>query len=267
MKHPVIILIAAIVASGSFIGWRVHAMKNDPVTDVEEVYDPSISFTGGCQSLVGSAEQALGDPNMSAGSTLTVLVLGNQATADEPRRLGTYAIPTVRKVIEGRQASAERRESLLRNLWARCQSLQPTAISPIFLGVQQAIAELRADGCKAGSHCALWVSTDLEENGVRAIEERINSGRKVRSALPAPLDNTGIAVTLCGFAQTSGHLIGPSGREIGKPTIRDPHRDNRLQAVWRSLFTQPGLVRFEPYCPKPGILPGAWSARRTAEAR
>ena len=81
MKHPFIILVAASVASVSFVAWRVHAMKNHPVSDTEQVYDPSISFTGGCQSLVGSAEATLRDPDVSAGSTLTVLALGDQATA------------------------------------------------------------------------------------------------------------------------------------------------------------------------------------------
>jgi hypothetical protein len=254
LKNPVIILIAASIASVSFIVWRVHAMKYNPVNDFELVYDPSISFTGGCQSLVGSAEAALRNPGLSAGSTLTVLALGDRATADEPRRLATYSIPTVRKVIEGRQANVESQENLLRSLWTRCRSVHPTTVSPIFLGVQQAIVELRADGCKEGLHCELWVSTDLEENGVHAIKERIHRGREVGGSLPAPLDNSGITVTFCGFAQTSGHLVGPSGHEIGDAATRDPRRDDRLQTVWRSLFSRPKLVSFEPYCPAPSNL-------------
>jgi hypothetical protein len=30
---------------------------------------------------------------------------------------------------------------------------------------------------------------------------------------------------------------------------RDPGHEDRMQKVWRSLFTQPELVKFEPYCP------------------
>jgi len=254
MKHPVIILIAASIASVSFIGWRVQAMKHHSVNHFELVYDPSLSFTGGCASIVGATEGVLQDPGVSADSTLAVLALGDQATADEPRRLAEYTIPLARKVIEGRRASVERQRRLLQDLWARCGSVRPTLVTPIYLGVKQAIADLRADGCKAGSHCGLWMSTDLEENGVHAIEEQIKLGREAHAALPAPLDNTGITITFCGFAQTSGHLIGPSGRESGKTTIRDPHRDDRLQAVWRSLFSRPKLVSFEPYCPAPSNL-------------
>jgi hypothetical protein len=120
--------------------------------------------------------------------------------------------------------------------------------------VEQAIADLRADGCKTNSRCGLWVSTDLEENGDRAIEATIDGRRNGRKSLPKLLDNSGISVTFCGFAQTAGRLVGPSGREIRKAVPRDPHRDERLQTVWRSLFASPELVSFEPYCPQPAIL-------------
>lgn len=68
-----------------------------------------------------------------------------------------------------------------------------------------------------------------------------------------PLDNEGIMVTFCGFAETVGLFVDPSGREIRRTVARDPHRDDRLQAVWRALFTRPELVSFQPYCPEPSI--------------
>ena len=193
-------------------------------------------------------------------STLTVLVLGDVSTAYEPRRLTTYAIPTDRKVIEGRHASAERQARLLQDLRARCRSVGPTLVTPIYLGVKQAIADLRADGCKADSRCGLWVSTDLEENGDRAIEATIDGRHDPRKPLPTLLDNSGIMVTFCGFAETTGRLIGPPGREVRKVMRRDPHRDERLQAVWRSLFASSDLVSFEPYCPQAAIIPAQEAA-------
>jgi len=197
----------------------------------------------------------LRNPGLSENSTLTVLALGDASTAYEPRRLTTYAIPTDRKVIEGRHASAERQARLLQDLRTRCRSVRPTLVTPIYLGVKQAIADLRADGCKAGSRCGLWVSTDLEENGDRAIEATLDGRHDARKPLPTLLDNSGIRVTFCGFAETAGRLVGPSGREIRKAVPRDPRRDDRLQAVWRSLFASSDLVSFEPYCPQPAILP------------
>jgi hypothetical protein len=61
-------------------------------------------------------------------------------------------------------------------------------------------------------------------------------------------------VTFCGFAQTRGRSVVSSSREIRAVAPRDPHRDDRLQAVWRALFTRPELVSFEPYCPEPTVL-------------
>jgi hypothetical protein len=260
MKQPIVILISACVATVGFIGWRVHEMRSERVNHFALVQDPSRSYTGGCASLVGSAEAVLRSPGVSANSTLAVLVLGDDSTAREPRRLAAYAIPTSRKVIEGRRANVERQRDLLQNLLRRCESVRPTSISPIFLGVKQAIADLRAEGCKDGSQCSLWVSTDLEENGVRAIEQRIDHARHDKEPLPTTLDNVGITVTFCGFAQTRGRSVGSSGREIGAVAPRDPHRDDRLQAVWRALFTRPELVSFNPYCPEPTILQAhAWA--------
>jgi hypothetical protein len=263
MKQPVVILIAGSVVAVSFIGWRLHAMRHHTLSRFELVYDPSLSFTGGCESLVGAAEKVLRNPGVSDHSTLTILALGEASTAYEPRRLTKYAIPTDRKVIEGRHASMERQEHLLEDLRARCRSVRPTSVTPIYLGVKQAIGDLRADGCTADSRCGLWVSTDLEENGDRAIEATIDGRHDGRKPLPLPLDNSGISVTFCGFVETAGRLVGPSGREIRKAVPRDPRRDERLQAVWRSLFASSELVSFEPYCPQPTILP----AQEAAEAQ
>lgn len=268
MKHPSIVLISACVATVGFVGWRIHAMNGDKVSPAELVLDPSISFTGGCQALVGSAEEVLRNPGASEKSTLAVLVLGDDSTAREPWRLARYLIPTSRKVIEGNRATIKRQKNLLQDLWTRCESVRRTTVSPIFLGVKQAVGDLRAGGCKEGSHCGLWVSSDLEENGVRAIEERISRARHAKEPLPEPLDNSGIAVTFCGFAQTAGHFVDPSGREIHRTVVRDPRRDDRLQTVWQALFTKPELVRFEPYCPMSSFLSTAQAAtgREHAEA-
>jgi hypothetical protein len=255
MRHPLAILISACVASAAFVGWRVHAMRTLRVDHYAVVWDRSLSYGGGCPSLVGPAEAALLNPNVSDRSTISIFVSGASSTAREPRRLASSPIPTSRKVMEGQRARFERQTALLRELQGRCKSIRPTSISPIFLAVKQAIADLRAEGCKEGSQCELWVSSDLQENGVRAIKERLDGAPHTREPLPAPLENAGINVTLCGFAETAGHLVDPSGREIRGVVARDPRRDDRLQAVWRALFSKPDLVGFEPYCPASSLVP------------
>jgi len=93
MKQPIVILISACVATVGFVGWRVHEMRSERVNHFALVQDPSRSFTGGCASLVGSAEAVLRNPGVSRDSTLTVLVLGDDSTAHEPQRLASYSIP------------------------------------------------------------------------------------------------------------------------------------------------------------------------------
>lgn len=239
MKHPLAAFIAASIAACGFVAWRVYAMRHTTVSQYVTVYDPSRSFTGGCSALVGSADAALRDPGVSASSTLSVLVLGDRATAYEPRRLAVYPIPTDTKVIEGRYAGHIRQLALLRNLRTRCEAVAPTLVSPIFLGVRQAIAELHAEGCKAGSKCGLWVVTDLEETTNTAIRKKLEGQNN--HVLPDPLDNRGIKVAFCGFADTVG----------GARAARVAGRAARLQRVWRQLFSVPSLVSFAPYCPDP----------------
>jgi hypothetical protein len=251
MKQPFVLLISACVATTGFVGWRLHAIRGERVNHFAVVQDPSRSFRGGCASLLGSAEAVLHSPGVSKNSTLAVLALGDDSTAREPRWLGAYPIPTSRKVIEGKRAKAERQQALLQDLWRRCESLRPASVSPIFLGVKQAIAELRAEGCGEGSQCGLWVSTDLEENAVRAIEARIDGAHQEKIPLPELLDNGGITVTFCGFAETTGGSVAPSRHGIRAAAPRDPRRDDRLVETWRMLFTKPGLVTFSHYCPEP----------------
>jgi hypothetical protein len=251
MKNPVLILLLACVASVSFIGWRVHEMSTQTVNHLGLVYDPSFSYTEGCRSILGSAEELLRNSSVSPNSTLTVLVLGDDFSAHEPRKLAEYSIPTSRKVIEGRLANVRRQQSVLHDLWEKCTAVRPTTISPIFLGVKQAVADLRGHGCGEGSQCELRVNSDLEENVERTLKGRINHAREGKVPLPNPLDNSGIQVTFCGFAATAGRIVDPSGREIRRPAARDPNYGDRLQDAWRRMFARPELVGFEPYCPKP----------------
>ena len=240
--------------------WRIHTMRSEPVNHFGILQDPSISFTGGCESAVGSAEQMLRGPGVSTRSKLILLVLGDGATANEPRELGKYDIPVSRKVIEGRKANERRKTALLQEISKTCDLVRPTSLSPIFMGVRQAIADLRAEGCTEVSLCELQVDSDLEENVEAGIKSSLDRARK-RNPLPAALDNDGIDVTFCGYAATAGRITDPTGREVRKFTGRNPAREDRMQQIWRSLFMSPERVKFEPYCPKPSN-PEAYTAAR-----
>jgi hypothetical protein len=217
----------------------------------EIVEDPSFSHKQGCESLLGLVEQAVSADGASPGSTLTVLVLGDKATANEPWELGRYSIPRTRKALEGRSANLRRRQDLLRDVLKKCQALRPTNISPIFLGVKQAVADLRAKGCTRTSRCKLFVDSDLEENVEASIRRSLNSANGEMSILPAPINNDGIDVTFCGLAVTAGHIVDLSGRKTFRASPRNSRHEDRLRQVWATVFSRPEAVKFEPYCSRP----------------
>jgi hypothetical protein len=265
MRRGILYAVACCIACAGFVGWRVHAVRTQAAPHVEIVEDPSLSHAEGCEAMLGLAEQALRAEGVSSRSTLTVLVLGNEATANEPWRLGRYAIPTTRKALEGRAANLRRQQDVLRDIWSKCQTVRRTTISPIFLGVKQAIADLRAQGCTGTSRCRLLVDSDLEENAETSIEKSLNSPRGGTRILPSPINNEGIEVDFCGLAVTAGRIVDPSGRETRKASPRNSSREDRLRQVWRTLFTRPEAVRFEPYCPTPPDL--GWYPTGTVSAK
>ena len=151
-------------------------------------------------------------------------------------------------------AESERRErDLVEKIVTDCAALPRTSISPVFLAARRAIEQLRVLGCKQGTGCRLLFQTDGDENvevGIR----RALAGSRAPVELPAPIDNTGIAVSICGLAETTGQSdIGRADR------VRRNHNAcsaDRVMEVLRRFFTVPALVTFEPVCPKAGGVGG-----------
>jgi hypothetical protein len=250
MRAGILYVLLFCGASALFVGWRVHALKHQQALHFELVEDPSLSHSEVCESLLGLAEQALRTEGVSSSSTLTILVIGNEATANEPWQLGRYSIPRTRQVLKGRTANLRRQQDVLHDIWNKCQTVRRTTISPIFLGVKQAIADLHAQGCSGTSHCELFVDSDLEENVETSIKRSLNNPNGETRILPSPINNDGIDVVFCGIAVTTGRIVDPSGREIRKASPRNSRREDQLGQIWLKLFTNPEMLRFAPYCPK-----------------
>lgn len=249
MKTGILFAVMSGILCAGFVGWRVYVHANQAPFDAGIVFDPSLSHPEGCDALVGLAEQSFRSDGISKDSTLTILVLGDASTANEPWQLGLYSFPVTDRVIEGKTANTRRQAKLFSDIQRKCESIHRTSISPIFLGVKQAVADLRARGCKATFHCQLFIDSDLEENAELSIKDALNRAHNSKLVLPTPVDNQGLNIFFCGLATTAGQIARTSGREIQRASPRDSGRDDRLRRVWRSLFTQPELVKFEPYCP------------------
>ncbi len=78
-----------------------------------------------------------------------------------------------------------------------------------------------------GPNCYVFVASDGEENVDPVLRRTLSSSRN-RGMPTARIDNSGINVAFCGFAQT-------------RSTVRLPSRSNRisqLEDAWSSVFTQ-----------------------------
>jgi hypothetical protein len=249
VKTAILWIVLVFVGSTGFVGWRVYAMRNHETPHRGILKDPSLSDRDGCESLLGLTEQVLQTNDAASGSTLTVFILGDQSTANEPWRLGAYSIPTVRKVLEGRSARLRQEQEILHDVSDKCRNLRRTSISPIFLGTTRAVADLHAHGCKATSHCELFIDTDLKENAEPSVRKMLNENDGRKRISPLHIDNTGIEVIFCGVAATDGRFSDLAESGGRKFVTGDSERAQRMQEVWLSLFTEPTSVRFEPYCP------------------
>lgn len=249
MSRHVVYAVLFCLGSVGFVAWRVQAVRTRETPHFEIVKDPSASHGGGCESLLGLTGHVLEASAASPGSTITVLILGDQSTASEPWRMGTFSVPSVRKVLEGKSAKLRQQQQILRDISGKCQALRRTTISPIFLGVTQAVSDLHAHGCKAAAHCELFVDTDLEENVEPAVRKALLKNDVPKHISLSPVDNVGIGVVFCGVAVTDGRVRDRSENAAPQFVTRDSGRVKRTQEIWRSLFAEPGTVRFEPYCP------------------
>jgi hypothetical protein len=253
MSIKTILEIALAVVAGSgliaAVAWHHQRVEIRGVVHGTIVRDQSRSRRPGCESTAALERRAFTEPGIGPGSTVTVTVTGDASTALEPQLLSSVTVPFSRKVFERRDAATEQQTQLIREAQLQCEKLPRAAISPIYLAVKRAVEHLRGLGCRPNTAgCFVEVETDGEENADPQIRLALNGG-KPRS-LPAPIDNSGIKVTMCGTAETLGSATDGRGRTHQMTPIRDEQRVERLRDVWLQLFTNRDLVVLEPYCPK-----------------
>jgi len=213
--------------------------------------DRSDSVLSDCGCTGALMKKALDNPNIGRGSTVTVIAGGDESTADEPMLVGNFDAPTTRRVIEGRDATRRKEEALLADLKTKCEALPVTKRSPIALLIRRGLERLRQAGCNsAASGCAVWVQTDAEETAELQLKRLLDGKLPNKHGTAMPLiDNHGIDVVFYGLSQTVGEREMADGRRHRFTRERDNRRAERISDSWLSYFTDPGRVRFEPFCP------------------
>ena len=253
MSNNVKIILLMIVCGAGVMGvgfWRYQVTSKSHPAHIVIVRDRSDSVLNNCDCTVALAKRAFADPHIGTGSTITVTVTGDPATANEPKMLSSIKVPVSRQVLEGRDAVAKQRGELLSDLNTQCEKEAQTKVSPIFIAVKRATEHLRSIGCGIDSNCVVYVQSDLEETGDPQLREAIDHRGREKRSLPQAINNDGINIVIYGMAETFGDIVGANSkvRRLTKP--HDPQRIENIESVWSSLFTNPEGVTFDPYCPK-----------------
>jgi hypothetical protein len=250
MSKNLKIIILLLICSGAVIGvglWRYSVAGKSKAAHSVIVRDRSDSVLSGCNCTQALSRRAFSDPQNGAGSTITVTVTGDATTAGEPKMVASIEVPTTRQVLEGRQASTQHKEKLLDDIKTACESIPQAKVSPILIAVKRGIEHLRSRGCGPDSECTVYVQTDLEETGDPQLSAALKSVSN-KQVLASPINNEGIKIVISGTAETASISAGSNGRthQITRP--RNLQRIEHLQSVWKSLFSNPDRVMFEPHC-------------------
>ena len=213
--------------------------------------DRSDSTTSGCRAIGGMAQEHLRSGQADRFSTITAMVTGDARSNDEPVEFARVNEVHKIRAGEGRQSIARKEAAIVDELVRRCEEQGGSDRSPIYLMIRRGMEGLRSLGCHEGTNCVLYIQSDLAENGEAGLRKALMGDKN--AILPAPIDNRGIAVHICGTAQSSGPVDG-KGRVVTERRLRGARLADISVSIWRREFTAPALVTFEPTCPTAGNL-------------
>lgn len=230
--------------------WRGSA-DPAPTIHVAVLRDRSGSNGVGCDATVGLLAQGLNRLGQSKRSSMTLLVTGDAASADEPVDVPLPVPPRPsRKSIESPSAVGRQQSEYLREALSRCEQRGTSSHSPIYQAIARMIEHLRRAGDDRSRRIAL-IQSDLEELSNAVIRDALRApatpARLTR--LPA-LDNTGIEVAVCGLAETRGTAQAADGPVVRFTRPRQQDGGARQRAVWAAIFTDADRVAFAPFCPR-----------------
>jgi hypothetical protein len=259
MSRRIQAILLAVVAAVAVAGLALRAIfgKAAATDHAVIVFDRSDSKRGGCDAVVGVAEELFGAGRWRTGSSLVVLATGSAETLGEPVQVIRFDRFERARTVEGRGAAARARMRLLGDLRRRCEDLPTTRVSPVYLGARRGAEVLQARDC-THDRCTLVVVTDGEETSEASVALALRGGAARDAAdLPSKVPNSGVRVRLCGLAETTAAPARGRRAKSGeaalstpkKERLRDGARADRVAATWRALFADPSLVETSPVCP------------------
>lgn len=250
MNKKLIIVFAILflcIGLGGLVAWAVYV---PPLSDHRAiVVDSSLSSVGDrCSDIATLVEIGLKKPPANGSTKLVVFLTGDKQTANEPRNLGAYGIPTRAKLTESNTVIASAKNEVSTQVKAKCNESPNSTGSSIFLALRRVVEALRSLGCNDRTACEILVQTDLQENAEPQIKKALLAKPGDKLVLPNSVNNDGIRIRICGISQTKGTTLDQKGRPMQFTRNRNTVGADRLQQVWSMLFTNADLVSLAPYC-------------------
>lgn len=244
----ILVILVPVVALGAVAYIYLNPAPHPAHAAIARDRSDSVQSTCKCSEYL--VKEAMKAPGMIKDSTVTLIVSGDESTADEPVLIGTEKVPFSRKVIEGRQAANRQQDALASDLGQKCSAKPITKRSPLVLLVRRSVERLREAGCgRTTNQCLLYVQTDGVETTEPELAKLINGRTKeVKPESIPKIDNAGITVIFFGISETIGERE-EKGHKKRFTRTRDTNTADLLRDAWRSVFTTPETVRFEPFCP------------------
>jgi len=245
---PVAVVVVVVVALAGVAVYRAkQPSAKETASHAVIIRDRSDSTTAGCAAIGGLAREYLQTGYADRFSSIIAFATGDARSNDEPVELARLTGIRKESVKDVHKARDRRDDALVEELVGRCEELGNTDRSPIYLALRRGLEELLVLGCHEGTNCAVYLQSDMAENGESGLRKALLGTRD--AALPTPIDNRGIRVHVCGIAETSGPTDG-KGKVVSERKARGAKRADITPSVWRRIFTAPNLVTFEPHCPK-----------------
>jgi hypothetical protein len=192
---------------------------------------------------MGVAEVSMALPGIRKKSLMTIIATGDAATSMEPISIGYISIQKKTKLMETKTANKVD-DRFLKDVSGILQNIPAQAYAtPLYLALRRGIEVLRGQGCgtpqdgKGAGY--LFAITDGEETEERVIRKALYSNGKVEIPEEMIIINDEIKVVFCGIASTN--QLTPARNRI---------RADRLETVWKAVFSNPEKVSFQPFCLK-----------------
>jgi hypothetical protein len=245
---PVAVVVVVVVALAGVAIYRAkQPSAKETASHAVIIRDRSDSATAGCAAIGGLAREYLQAGHADRFSSIIALATGDARSNDEPVEFARLTGVRKASVKDIHKARDRREDALVEELVRRCEEQGNTDRSPIYLALRRGLEELVVLGCHEGTNCAVYLQSDMAENGESGLRKALLGIKD--AVLPSPIDNRGIRVHVCGIAETSGPIDG-KGKVVSERKARGAKRADVTPNVWRRIFTAPNLVTFEPHCPK-----------------